>query len=328
MNNEIKNAIDAFIEKEYSFCKKKEGYYEYEMYADYNDELSDKEIAEILQSGNPREAFLDKLVESYDEAQYEYEKELINACIGELEKDLTGELLLEADDDEIKDYILEKVAFVVPEDHFLNQEVYTNIFVDTGDGNYDYTLNSLYPSYNGERGERINPKASLVWLAKQQGYTKTQLQNILKNGLDHEIDYRKGETKFLDSVYVEVLNEASHMNMLAFLVRTNIKELIEINELISLQTAKYDNSENPDCGTITLDKGVMCGLYDAWSGGGSTFDIVLEKDVELPIKFIRSALPDGCDGQYSVEAVYGMCGSAWINAVKNIKPPKTTRVKK
>ena len=23
MNNEIKNAIDAFIEKEYSFCKKK-----------------------------------------------------------------------------------------------------------------------------------------------------------------------------------------------------------------------------------------------------------------------------------------------------------------
>lgn len=73
----------------------------------------------------------------------------------------------------------------------------------------------------------------------------------------------------------------------------------------------YDATENPYCGYITLDKRTETGLYDPWSGGGSVFEIQLEKDVHLPIRFIRSALPDGGDGRYSVKSVYGMCSSVW-----------------
>ena len=48
----------------------------------------------------------------------------------------------------------------------------------------------------------------------------------------------------------------------------------------------------------------------------------VEKDVRLPIRYIRSALPDGCDG-YSIDSVYGLCGSAWeSDAVKEIHVPR------
>ena len=51
------------------------------------------------------------------------------------------------------------------------------------------------------------------------------------------------------------------------------------------------------------------------------FEIQLERDVKLPVKYIRSALPDGGDG-YAVESVYGMCGSAWTRGgVKMIHAP-------
>ena len=52
----------------------------------------------------------------------------------------------------------------------------------------------------------------------------------------------------------------------------------------------------------------------------SLLDIQLEKDVRIPIRFIRSALPDGGDG-YSIDSVYGMCGSAWRDTVKKIHVP-------
>ena len=83
----------------------------------------------------------------------------------------------------------------------------------------------------------------------------------------------------------------------------------------------YDARKSPDCGMIIISKRAETGLYDPWNGGGSLLEIQLEKDVELPIKFIRSALPDGADG-YSISSAYGLCGSAWRNdMVKGISAP-------
>lgn len=60
-----------------------------------------------------------------------------------------------------------------------NQYVPVSIMVDTGDGNYDYTLNSLYPSFYGRRCDEIPEKSSLLWLAKQQGYDASDLKKAL-----------------------------------------------------------------------------------------------------------------------------------------------------
>ena len=71
----------------------------------------------------------------------------------------------------------------------------------------------------------------------------------------------------------------------------------------------------------------FCGLYDSWNGGGSYFDIELEKDVVLPIKFIHSAIPDQYKGRYcyGIDNCYGFCGSVWEQgSVVIIEPPKDT----
>ena len=111
----------------------------------------------------------------------------------------------------------------------------------------------------------------------------------------------------------EVANISTHMNCLVFLVRISLEELIALNRLIGLKKRKgvfYDAWKRPDCGSIRIDKRTETGMYDPWNGGGSLLEIQLEKDVELPVRFIWSALPDGMDG-YSISSVYGLCGSAW-----------------
>ena len=137
----------------------------------------------------------------------------------------------------------------------------------------------------------------MAWLAKTQGYTKGKLWRALQDG---DMSDPKG---FLQSMRVEVANIASHMNTLTFLVELTLEQLIELNRLVKLQ-------------------------YDPWGGGGSVFEIELEKDVRLPIRYIRSALPDGGDG-YGIGDVYGMCYSAWTQGgVKLIHAPTEKTLEK
>lgn len=216
------------------------------------------------------------------------------------------------------DLMMDHVYFRLPEKHFLDQTFPVNIMLDTGDGNYDYVLNSVYPCWYGRYGETLDDRAGIVWLAKSQGYTRANLQRALRDG------DTSGPKGFLASMRAEVANIASHMNTVTFLVEMSLSDLMELNRLIRLQDRNghfHDSRKNPYCGYIILEKDTVTGLYDPWQGGGSVFEIQLERDVKLPVKYIRSALPDGGDG-YAVESVYGMCGSAWTQGgVKMIHAP-------
>lgn len=128
---------------------------------------------------------------------------------------------------------------------------------------------------------------------------------------------------YLESCRQEVANITSQMNTLTFLVKMPLRDVIKLNQMVKLQDRNghfWDATKNPYCGYLVLDKSVMCGLYNPWGGGGSVLEIQCEKDVKIPVRFIRSALPDGADG-YSVESVYGMCGSAWEECLKEIHVP-------
>lgn len=289
-----------------------------EIYADYRDEFDNKTITEILSAGCPEDAFVDKLETGYLYTMLDEMDHIIDEVKKKIAEESDDSLVSDFDDI-IEDLVRDNMYVAYPEDHFLDQDVYVNIMMDTGDGNYDYTLNSVYPHYDGDYDTPPEDKASLVWLAKTQGYDKDVLWAALREG---DMANPNG---FLESVRVEVANMSSHMNTVTFLVRMSLRQAMELNRLIKLQTAKYDATQNPDCGTLVLDKAVECGLYDPWNGGGSVFEIQLEKDVEVPIKFIRSALPDGGDG-WSIDSVYGMCGSAWKDVVKEIREPKTPEI--
>ena len=55
----------------------------------------------------------------------------------------------------------------------------------------------------------------------------------------------------------------------------------------------------------------VCGLFDPWSGAGSTIDLELEHDVVLPIELVHEITPDVCLYRYGVDEVYGLVGQAW-----------------
>lgn len=306
INEALKNSDAVSIDES--------GEFYIEIYADYSDKMDDKTIAEILASDYPEDTLHEKISECYADADMYVFGEAKNNVMQYLNKMYPDE---EFDEDDVLNYIYENVYAKYPEDHYLKQEVYANIFMDTGDGNYDYVLNSVFPHYNGRQGEALNDKASIAWLARQQGYSKKALKNAL-----YYCEYNDSE--FLKSMRAEVHNMGSHMSTLTFLVRLTLEDLIKINKLVKLQDVnghKYDATENPYCGYIIIDKSVVAGLYDPWCGGGSILEIELDKDVKIPAKYIRQILPDGEDG-YSIEGVYGMSGSAWKqNMIKTIHTP-------
>lgn len=322
--NKMSEAIVTELDKKWELRRDQGGCFCYEIYADYRDEMDYDTATAILGSDDPWAAFVEKMDEWYSDYEWEVRSELEKGIESKLTADdgPYPEGFTDEEADMFRDLMLEAVYFELPESHYLNQEFFVDIMVDTGDGNYDYTLNSVYPCWYGRYEQRLDDKAGIVWLARQQGYTKAQLWKALREG---DISNPHG---FLETMRQEVANCASHMMTLTFLVKMSLRDLMELNRLIKLQDRNghfYDATKNPDCGYIVIDKNTMTGLYDPWGGGGSVLEVELGKDVRLPIRFIRSALPDGGDG-YSVESVYGMCGSAWEQGgVKLIHCPKKLR---
>ena len=316
--DKLKQVISEILDTLSGYERQEDGTFSCEIYADYRDEMDSKTAIRILQSEDPVCAFEEQLDEWYQDYQCQLESELENEVKDKL---LTGPYVngISGEDyDRLHDIIQELVWFKLPEEHFMKQEFYVNIMVDTGDGNYDYTFNSTYPCWYGSYKDPIDPRAGIAWLAKTQGYTRGRLKRALQQG---DMADPKG---FLESMRVELANLSSAMSTVTFLVELTLEQLIELNRLIRLQDRNghfYDSRKNSYCGYIILDKNTETGLYDPWNGSGSVFEIQLERDVKLPVKYIRSALPDGGDGR-SIDSVYGMCGSAWKRGgVKSIHAP-------
>ena len=274
-----------------------------EYYVDYNDYASNNDIIKWCRAKEPMEAFLQSIDEWYGEGCYEFERNLLDT-IKENWESLLGEY--EEYEDFIRDWVWEHVAYKLPEEHYLDQSVCVNIIVDTGDGNYDFVLNDVYPHYNGRYGDIVPEEASVLWLVRQQGFTKRQLNQALRQE-------QYNGSKLLKSVRIEILNCTTHMNALAFFVETDVRTLLHLQKLLN-QPKKGKGSRSKK---LILSKEARCGLYDAWSGAGSALAIELEKDVELPLSMVDSILPDGGRG-HSISDIYGMCRSFWTTELMQV----------
>lgn len=313
---------------------KVDGCYRTELYADYRDELSSETAVSILDANDPESYFYEKLFEIYEDEEWRVRDEIVNEVKEKLDRDYPG--FVASMKDEAAELLAERVYELLdieyPEDHYLDQAFPCNIFMDTGDANYDFTLNCRYPS-TGDlaffgREEAMGPiddRASIVWLAKTQGYSKGQLRKALNQG---DMANPKG---FLQSMRVEMANTSTSMLMVAFLIELTLRQLLTINSLLKYRkpsTSSAYATKNPDCGYITIGKETECGLFDPWDGAGGPFEIELEKDIKIQLRDVRSCLPDTRHGNggYTVNEVYGMCGSAWRDTLKEIHIP--TRLRK
>lgn len=316
--NEMTAIIREVLEQDISYAEDG-GRFTCEIYADAQDKMSDETATKILDAPDPMQAFWETLDEWYTEGELiyrsEYEDKIRKALT---EKDgPCPDGLTDEEDAQLQEIVMELVSFHYPEKRYLEQEFCVNVMVDTGDGDYDFILNDVYPAYCGHYGEPLDNKASIVWLARTQGYTKPRLRGALKAGDMSDLG------AFLKSVHTEVANVSSHMNVLTFLVHMSLQDLISLNQII-----RYIKGQSTGFGRssyIILGKESETGLFDPWNGAGGGFEVELEQDVKLPIQYIHSVLPDGGDG-HSVRQVFGICSSAWHQgAIKDVWIPKRLR---
>ena len=308
---EFKKAAEEALD---SVCFRDEhGNFYTEIYADYRDELDDRTFKKICNAENPRWAFYDWLDEAYQECVWDYEDQVIKEA---LEDEDFAKIASGLDEDEVRDHLRDMFYVKLPEKHFLDQDILVDILVDTGDLNYDYTLNNFGPCYNAQEYEQIPEESSLLWLARQQGFTKTQLKQAMRE--------RPAEKNFMQSVYDEINNVGSHMNTLTFLVKMSLEEYFYLTDAIGKERERnqsYTMNGRKGRGWILLDKTTTAGLYDPWSGGGSLLEIRLDKDVRLPIRCIETAKHDGCRG-YSIREIYCCSTCLWTETLKEIHPMK------
>ena len=309
----IKELIDQHC---YCDWDESEGSFAYEIYADYRDTVDEETVSKWCKAGNAYEAFWEQLYEWYEYSTYQYEEEIISSV-----RKYWDDEDMDYDDHEefIESWIREHLFFRYPEEHFLKQTVCVNITVDTGDENYDYVLNNLYPHYDARYGDTVSEESSLLWLIRQQGYKKRQLNKALRHK-----DY--SGSRLLETIRSEAANCSSHMNALTFFVEMTVEQVLDLQEAIRDNQTK-DPPLKPGAyrcvwnrkgrRKIVLDKSAVCGLYDTWNGAGSLLEIELEKDVILPLKYISTAWPDGGRG-YSVARAFGICHSMWTPTLKQI----------
>ena len=202
-----------------------------------------------------------------------------------------------------------------------------DLMVDTGDG-WDYSLNTLSPSWVGKywgEGYKLHDKASVVWLIKQQGYTKADLSRFLHGITDEDQNpLLQEESAFLYSVANAIWNESSALNQLVFLTEATLEDLLLIHSL-----TRWGRKNKLWYGFLLLDKSITCGLFDACMGSGGGMDIRLDRDQKLPLKYLDDAIPDTLyhNGRmsWSVESVYETTAFWKPGGLKIIHFPKKFR---
>lgn len=304
---DIKKLVKDYLAEHHAWGKKEDGYYYFDIYVDYRDEIDDSTAQEILDNDYPRDALLEKLWDWYQEQEWD----IIDDLVDDFEEKVDPELFRQADiiedgnidDCMIRDIFMDAVCVDYPVDWAENQEFCFNIIVSNGDDNYDFWINEHIVDEDGNVDENAE-KAGLVWLAKQQGHTLEELVESLK---DEEY---VNPNKFISSLAAEVFNGYG-CEALTFCVKMTLGQAIALKERMK---------SNPN-GSIVLDKNVTCGLFNIWSGGGSTLDIVCEKDVEIPFENIwKFYIDEKRSRKYdSIHNVYGTDSSLWGYCLKKIK---------
>ena len=267
-----------------------------DIYADYRDCLEDKNFKELLSriEDSPNEKplwiFQDYISELYEDYfLYNDEKEEVKYLLSSEGVDFDD--LDEEVQEEVMDTFRENVVYNPPFDHYLGQKICVNIVVDSGDANYDFGINEVYPHYDGDYDTLKKfgvPKESCIsWLAKRQGYKQMELRQALLHD-------KKVESKFLQSVYAELLNASSALPSLVFMKSMTVEEWLNLLE------EHY----------IKISKDTRTGLVDFWNGAGGLLEIELEKDFKFDKKFVYEIRPD-CTYRYGVLDIYGACESLY-----------------
>lgn len=242
-----------------------------------------------------------KIIDEYKESDH------FSACRAEILNSMTAavqEQLGCIDFDEVENLaseIFTKTISLRP-DNYLNEEVRVPIMLDTGDGAYDYSLNTiLAPNGRQHKSLWMSDKSSLRWLLEEQGYSANQL-------IQAYTDYSKKSISdsFLCDMVEEIINGEDGCCQVVFLTKMTIRDLLLLNMAMT---------EGIGSITITNPRG---GLFDKVHGRGGMNLCKYPRSITIPVQIIKSAKVDmhhdgDCD-DYGVDEIFDFCDSEWKNA--------------
>lgn len=274
----------------------------YNLYVDRNEStLPSHMLKKIFNNDNPRQTFVELLSELATENSIYEENNLIETI--KQHTDIDEEIIVE--------YIHEHCSFNYDENDF-NESYHINLMLDTGDAKTDFTPNNALNYYSSWSTTLEEPSA-ILWLAKQMGKSElllSEMNRIYSNEQPGEYVNRDvSKDTFVESVIQELENNSCCCAGLTFLVNMKLQDLFLIKENMS--------NENMKDKTITISKDTMCGLFDAFAGGGSVLEIQLDKDLEIPYAFIHDIWIDGTSAHtYDINDVYGLTNECWNGNIK------------
>lgn len=266
-------------------------------YIDFESGISDSSIAYVLNKG------IDNYYELISDTEFDYMHEYLSEFIVNYSHYFNYNELYGIASDYISDHII------------FNSDIgstplETFTLLDMGDANYDYDVPSCYfrteellPNFDTDEQFRCS---AITWLIKSQGYDPVQFVKDI-----HSEGGYKGDSKFLKSLASE-LAECYTSNSYAVC----IPSLITADDYCSITKQQEDEIALSDkfkplsyigSSYLVFDKGTKLGLFDPLHGSGSNFDIVLEKDIKIPLPCADIFLDYGTRSKwaYTVTAVYG-----------------------
>lgn len=304
----VVNMAKEFFLKEYGFSCDGEGNINYEIYTDYNDELSKGTIEKAFDYANGNiEALTDYLneeifqsyVDVFCDKEYDLACEVLNYMRKTLDEIVLYRLELDnlLDGAEIREVLIDYGVVTVGVDY---DDIYARSNIDLvvmmegyESKNHEFTLNN----FNGDiqewieetqdwidRGEIKENDISLITLLKSQGYTWNQFKDEV--GKCYSQPTYRPSSKFIRSLINECYNTTSPCNALAFLVQINLSDYLKGNSV------------------KIIEKNCCGGYVDFVYGGGSVLGIDLE--VDIPLHSIQhETFIDGQKYGYSIKSIYG-----------------------
>lgn len=197
--------------------------------ADYRDEISDHMLMEICDDDHPREKFW----EVFDDWCADHEWVYTGAVVSQVLADsVVSDLIKNLDTSDARDLIRDQFYVKYSAEHYLGQDILIDLIVDTGDMNYEFTSNNIGGHYDAS-ADSIPEESSLLWLARQQGYTKSALKKALASNGELPIT-----SPLLKSIDRETLNCSTYMNALVFLVKMTLAEYFDIRDAFDKETSR------------------------------------------------------------------------------------------
>jgi hypothetical protein len=268
------------------------------IYSDYADQQAfiEYHLPKVLMSDTPIDTYHEIIFEAYQESeQYEKDwvfKQLLNTEIGN-----------EIDGDELREFIDEHAWIDYPD--FLDLEFPVNVVIDGGDANYDFGINSCYEYHT------VDSLSGITYLAEKQGYTLSEIRKAIKDK-GHE------SSKFLKSVVTEWINTKSGCNAVTIFATITMSDWLYFQELKKWEEPinnRYYPWKGKGRSYISISKESDWGLVNYWHGAGSVLSGVLEKSMNIPIRYVWDIIPEvrKCKPYgYTVQEIYG-CSTDWYD---------------